>query len=84
MNSRLKCNSVFKEYLVGSFEAEALSGRSVVAIQEAREAVCGQRIEIGLSRQLAAQSTNRVFDASLLPRRMSVAEPRLDAEPSAQ
>src|ERR1700730_9566824 len=84
MNSRLKCNSVFREYLVGGFEAEALSGGVVVAFQEAGEAVCGQRIEVGLSGQVAAQPTNRVFDAALLPRRMGVAEPSLDAKPSAQ
>jgi hypothetical protein len=55
MNSRLKCNSVFRDYLVGGFEAEAFSGRAVIAFQEAGEAVCGQRIEVGLSGQLAAQ-----------------------------
>lgn len=84
MNSRLKCNSEFKEYLVGSFEAEALSGGVVVAVLEASEAVCGQRIEVGLSGQLTAQPTNRVFDATLLPRRMCVTEPGRDAEPSVQ
>ena len=84
VNSRLKCNSVFREYLVGGFEGEALSGRVVVAFEEAGEAVCWQRIEVGLSGQVAAQPTNRVFDAALLPRRMRVAEPRLDAKPSAQ
>ena len=84
MNSRLKCNSVFREYLVGGFEAEAFSGGIVVAFQEAGEAVRGQRIEVGLSGQEAAQATDRVFDAALLPRRMGVAEPSLDAKPSAQ
>ncbi len=84
MNSRLKCNSVFKEYLVGSFEGEALSGVVVVAIQVAIEAVFWQCIEVGLSGQLAPQPANRVFDAALLPRRMSIAEPGLDAEPSTQ
>ena len=84
MNSRLKCNSVFREYLVRGFEAEALSGCVVVAFQEAGEAGCGQRIEVGVSGQLAAQPTKRVFDAALLPRRMGVAEPSLDAKPSAQ
>jgi hypothetical protein len=49
MDSRLKCNSVFKEYLVGGFESEALSGCVVVEVKEASEAVCWQRIEVGVS-----------------------------------
>ena len=84
MNSRLKCNSVFREYLVRGFESEAFSGRAVIAFQEAGEAMRWQRIEVGLSGQLTAQPTNRVFDAALLPRRMRVAEPGLDAKASAQ
>src|SRR5580658_8102247 len=84
MNSRLKCNSVSKEYLVGGFETEALSGSVVIAFQEARQAGCGKRIEVSFSGQLTAQPTNGVFDTALLPRRMGVAEPSLNAKPSAQ
>ena len=47
MNSRLKCNSVFQEYLVGSFEAEAFSGGVVVAFEAEGEAMGGQGVEIG-------------------------------------
>src|ERR1039457_5036493 len=84
MNSRLKCNSMFQEYLVGSFEAEAFSGSVVIAFEVEGEAMCWQGIEVGVSGQLAAQTTDRVFDAALLPRRVRVAEPGLDPEPSAQ
>ncbi len=84
MNSRLKCNSVFQEYLVGSFETEAFSGGVVVALEADGEAMGWQGIQVGVSGQLAAQTANRVFDAALLPRRVRVAEPGLDAEPSAQ
>ena len=49
MNSRLKCNSVFKGYFVGGFESEALSWGVVVEVQEASEAVCRQGIEVGFS-----------------------------------
>src|ERR1035441_7883933 len=66
MNSRLKCNSMFQEYLVGSFEAEAFSGSVVIAFEVEGEAMCWQGIEVGVSGQLAAQTTNRVFDAALL------------------
>ena len=44
----------------------------------------GQGVEVGVSGQQAAQTTNRVFDAALLPRRVRVAEPGLDAKPPAQ
>jgi hypothetical protein len=54
MNSRLKCNSVFQEYLVGSFEAEAFSGRVVVALEAEGEAMGGQGVEVGVSGQQAA------------------------------
>src|SRR5271166_81411 len=84
MNSRLKCNSVFQEYLVGSFEAEAFSGCVVVALQAEGEAMGGHSIEVGVSGQEAAQTANRVFDAALLPWRVRVAEPGLDAKPPAQ
>ena len=84
MNSRLKCNRVFQEYLVGSFEAEAFSRGVVIALEAEGEAMGGQGIEVGASRQLAGQTTKGVFDAALLPRRVRVAEPGLDAEPSAQ
>ena len=84
MNSRLKCNRVFQEYLVGSFETEAFSGGVVIASEASGEAGCWQGIEVGISGQLAAQTANRVFDAALLPRRMGVAEPGPDAEPPAQ
>src|SRR5271169_3593431 len=84
MNSRLKCNSVFQEYLVGSFEAEAFSGCVVVAFEAEGEAMGGQGVEVGVSGQQAAQTANRVFDAALLPGRVRVAEPGLDAKASAQ
>src|SRR5579863_67568 len=80
MNSRLKCNSVFQEYLVGSFEAEAFSGGIVIAFEAEVEAMGGQSVEVGVSGQLAAQTTNRVFNAALLPRRVGVTEPGSDAK----
>ena len=84
MNSRLKCNSVFQEYLVGSFEAEAFSGSVVEAFEAAGEVRGGQGIEVGTSGQLTAQTANGVFDAALLPGRVGIAEPGLNAEALAQ
>jgi hypothetical protein len=84
MNSRLKCNRVLQEYLVGGFESEAFSGSVVIALLAEGEAPSWQGIEVGASGQVAAQTTNRIFDAALLPGRVRVAEPSLDAEPLAQ
>jgi hypothetical protein len=54
VNSRLKCNSVFQEYLVWSLEAEAFSGCVVIALEAEGEVVGGQGIEVGVSGQQAA------------------------------
>jgi hypothetical protein len=84
MNSRLKCNRELQEYLVGSFKGEAFSGGVVVALQAELKVMNGEGIEIGFSGQLAAQTANRIFDTALLPGRMRVAKPGLDAKPSIQ
>ena len=84
MNSRLKCNRELQEYLVGSFKGEAFSGGVVVALQADGKMMGGESVEVGFSGQLAAQAANRVFDTALLPGRMGIAEPGLDAKPSVQ
>ena len=84
MNSRLKCNSVLEEYLVGSFEAETFSGSVVVALEADGKVTGGQAIEVGVAWESAAETANRVFDAPFLPRGMSIAEPGLDAEALAE
>src|SRR5208282_6904306 len=84
VNSRLKCNTSLKEYLIGCFEAEAFSGGVVVAIEELDEMVLLQDIEVGFSGEQATQTTDSVFDAALLPGRVCVAEPRADSELSSE
>ncbi len=84
MNSRLKCNRVMEEYLVGGMEGEALSGGVVVALHEVGEAVWRERIEVGFFGQEAAHTTDRVFDAALLPGRVGVTKPSRNAKPSGE
>jgi len=44
----------------------------------------GQGVEVGASGQEAAQTADGVFDSALLPGRVRVAEPGVDAKPPAQ
>ena len=68
------------EYLGGSEESEALTWGIIIRPHDLREPLVGHRREVGLARQSAAQSTDGVLDAALLPRRVRVTEEGLDPE----
>ena len=71
---------VIPEDLGRSLVAEALAGRVVVGLEELGEAGGGERGQIGLARQGAAQAPDGVLDAALLPGRVGVAEEGRDAK----
>src|ERR1039458_492966 len=79
MNSRLKCNTILEEYLIGSFKAQAFSGGIVVLVDEVGQGAFREGIEVGFSGQHTAEAADGVFDAAFLPGRMGVAVPGLDA-----
>ncbi|KKC23937.1 hypothetical protein WP12_22070 [Sphingomonas sp. SRS2] len=64
----------------GSFEVEALSRSVVVSACEQVKLICGDEIEVGFSWQEAPGASDGVFDATLLPGAMRVAEEGLDAD----
>ena len=80
MNSRLKCNSILEEYLIGSFKAQAFSGGIVVAVDEVGQGAFRESVEVGFSGQHTAQAADGVFDAAFLPRFVGVAEEGGEAE----
>src|SRR5487761_705376 len=76
VHSRLKCNtgSSISEGFEWGQEVEAFTRGVVVAMDASLEIVRGQRGEIGFTGQVAAQATDGVFDAALLPGFVGVAE----------
>lgn len=62
------------EYLCRCSVVEALSGSGVIGAQERVEVASTDGIEIGFSRQVAAQASVCVLDASFLPGGVGVAE----------
>src|SRR5215212_9715351 len=56
-------------------EAEALAGREIVAQHDLLQLGLGQRVEVEVPRQVAAQPAVGVLDRALLPGRVGVAEP---------
>jgi len=74
MNSRLKCNSILEEYLIGSFKAQAFSGGIVVAVDEVGQGAFRESVEVGFSGQHTAQAADGIFDAAFLSRGMGITE----------
>src|SRR5438045_1314087 len=70
----------FGEGLGWSAIAEALSRNVIVERGELADLTGCDGGQIGLARQLPAQPPDRVLNAALLPRRIGIAEVRLDAE----
>ena len=59
---------------------QALAGRIIVQLHQLRKPFRRHGREVGLAGQPAAQASDGVFDAALLPGGMGVTEERLDAE----
>src|SRR5712664_2402918 len=72
------------EDLSWRLEVQTLSWRVVVGVNEAREIVRRESVEIGLARQEASESANGVFDAAFLPRGMRRAEEGRQSGPLVQ
>ena len=68
------------ESLSGSIVAEAFARGIVVSLHQLSKPIVRQGGQVGLARQGAAQATDGVLDATLLPRRAGIAEEGLEAE----
>jgi len=70
----------FVEHLCRCFEVKAFSRGVVVGAQEGVEAALRKGCEVGLARDEAAHTTDGIFDATLLPGGVGIAEESLDGE----
>src|SRR5262245_65526636 len=70
----------FVEHLCRCFEVKAFSRGGVVGAQEGVEAALRKGCEVGLARDEAAHTTDGIFDATLLPGGVGIAEESLDGE----
>ena len=68
------------ESLSGSIVAEGFTRGIVVSLHQLSKPIVRHGDEVGLARQSAAQATDGVLDATLLPRRVGIAEEGLETE----
>ena len=68
------------ESLSGSIVAEAFARGIVVSLHQLSKPIVRQGGQVGLAGQGASQTTDGVLDATLLPRRVGIAEEGLEAE----
>jgi hypothetical protein len=78
----LKCNTTgsISEGLIGGQEVEALAWGGVVAKDASVDLIGRQVGQVGFTGEVAAHAADGVFDAAFLPRFVSVAEERGEAE----
>src|SRR5258708_17108158 len=70
----------FGQNLRWRLEVEALARCVIVKEAQVVESIWVKRSEVGLTRQMAAQPTDGVFDSALLPRGMWIAEKGANVE----
>jgi len=67
------------EYLSRRLEVETFSGRVVVATHQYIEILLRDGAKVGLAGECSPHAGDGIFDASLLPRGIRIAEVRLDS-----
>ena len=77
-DSHLKCNTWFQK-VQREYCSRGARG-IVVSLHQLSKPIVRQGGQVGLARQGAAQATDGVLDATLLPRRAGIAEEGLEAE----
>ena len=63
-----------QENLRRSFKVQALSRSVIIGSNQGQQALFGQCSQVGFSRKPSAHSSDGVFNAAFLPRRMGIAK----------